>query len=62
MDRKQFLASMLSLSGVAFASSASASVMEKVADMALSDAAAAAKRNKGKIDPATAVLLSDIHI
>ena len=53
---------MLSLSGVAFASSASASVMEKVADMALSDAAAAAKRNKGKIDPATAVLLSDIHI
>lgn len=62
MDRKEFLASMLTLGGVAFASSASASVMEKMADMALHDAAAAAKRTKRKIDPSTAVLLSDIHI
>ena len=61
MKRQEFLASMLTLGGVALASSASASVMEKLADMAIAEAAAEAKRNK-KIDPATAVLLSDIHI
>lgn len=62
MDRKQFLASMLSLGGVALASSASAEVMERMADMAIADAASKAKRAGRKIDPATAVLLSDIHI
>lgn len=62
MDRKQFLASMLSLGGVALASSASAAMLDKVAEAAIAEAKAAAKRGKRKIDPATAVLLSDIHI
>lgn len=62
MDRKQFLASMLSLGGVALASSASATMLDKVAEAAIAEAKAAAKGGKRKIDPATAVLLSDIHI
>ena len=61
MKRREFLASMLSLGGVALASSASAKVIDQMADMAIAEAAAEAKRSK-KIDPATAVLLSDIHI
>lgn len=62
MDRKQFLASMLSLGGVALASSASAAMLDKVAEAAIAEAKASAKRGTRKIDPATAVLLSDIHI
>ncbi|MBR7097722.1 MAG: metallophosphoesterase [Alistipes sp.] len=62
MDRKQFLTSMLSLGGVALASSASATMLDKVAEAAIAEAKAAAKGGKRKIDPATAVLLSDIHI
>jgi metallophosphoesterase superfamily enzyme len=62
MDRKQFLVSMLSLSGVALASSASAAMLDKVAEAAIAEAKASAKRGTRKIDPATAVLLSDIHI
>lgn len=62
MDRKQFLASMLSLGGVALASSAGATMLDKVAEAAIAEAKAAAKGGKRKIDPATAVLLSDIHI
>lgn len=62
MDRKQFLASMLSLGGAALASSASAALLDKAAEAAIVKAKTNAKRNKRKIDPATAVLLSDIHI
>ena len=61
MDRKQFLASMLSLGGVALASSASAKVIDQMAEAAIAEAKAEAKRSK-RIDAATAVLLSDIHI
>ena len=53
---------MLSLGGVALASSASAAMLDKVAEAAIAEAKATAKRGKRKIDPATAVLLSDIHI
>ena len=40
MDRKQFLASMLSLGGVALASSASATMLDKVAEAAIAEAKA----------------------
>lgn len=53
---------MLSLGGVALASSASAAMLDKVAEAAIAEAKASAKRGTRKIDPATAVLLSDIHI
>lgn len=53
---------MLSLGGVALASSASAAMLDKVAEAAIAEAKASAKRSTRKIDPATAVLLSDIHI
>ena len=53
---------MLSLGGVALASSASATMLDKVAEAAIAEAKAVAKGGKRKIDPATAVLLSDIHI
>ena len=53
---------MAALGGVAFASSASAAMLDKVAEAAIAEAKASAKRGTRKIDPATAVLLSDIHI
>ena len=53
---------MLSLGGAALASSASAALLDKAAEAAIVKAKTNAKRNKRKIDPATAVLLSDIHI
>lgn len=62
MDRKQFLTSMLSLGGAALASSANAAILDKTAEAIMAKAKASAKRNKRKIDPATTVLLSDIHI
>ena len=52
---------MLSLGGVALASSASAKVIDQMAEAAIAEAKAEAKRSK-RIDAATAVLLSDIHI
>ncbi len=44
------------------ASSASAALLDKAAEAAIVKAKTNAKRNKRKIDPATAVLLSDIHV
>lgn len=62
MNRKQFLTSMLSLGGAALASPVSAAVIDRMAETAISEAKAKARRGSRKTDPATAVLLSDIHI
>ena len=62
MDRKQFLTSMLSLGGAALASSANAAILDKTAEALIAKAKTDAKHKKRKIDPATTVLLSDIHI
>lgn len=62
MNRKEFLASMLALGGTALTSSAGISNLDKMADLAIADGISNAKRGKRKLDPAKAVLLSDIHI
>lgn len=62
MNRKEFLTSMLALGGTALASSAGLPDLDRMADIAIADGVDGAKRRKRKIDPALAVLLSDIHI
>lgn len=62
MNRKEFLLSMMALGGTALASSANISHWEKVADQMIADGVEASRKGRRKIDPAKAVLLSDIHI
>lgn len=62
MNRKEFLLSMMALGGTTLTSSANISAWEKVADKMSAEGIEDTRKGKRKIDPAKAVLMSDIHI
>ncbi|MBR5541327.1 MAG: metallophosphoesterase [Bacteroides sp.] len=62
MNRKEFLLSMMALGGTTLTSSANISAWEKVADKMIAEGIEDTRKGKRKIDPAKAVLMSDIHI